>query len=429
MLYRQLLAATALALAAPLTAQSVDPGEPVAVASHVEQGIDFVYVDPQLSALAQQPRAQQPRNWMLRTVAFDWGETATRSAPNRLYQQLRGAAEQYRMTWGALPQFNIPAGATIGEGSDEELVSMLRERLGLAPGVEFDGALEETLREYQRVHGLKTTGRADQATIRSLNRGAPYYLQRIAVNAERARRLPETGQFGRYVLVDSGSAEVHLIERDRIADSMRAIVGAPDTKTPMMAVVMQSAKVNPYWNVPPNLIQSFTAPKVLKQGVSYLANYNYEVLPDWEPESEPIDPRSIDWEEVAAGNSNIRVRQLPGPWNSMGEVKFETPNRYGIYLHDTPKKELFREANRWVSNGCVRLEDADRFASWVFGDLPSGQRPEQRVQLPEPVPVYMTYLTVAATADGVQFRPDPYGFDERAIGRAFGGERLASLDY
>ena len=219
------------------------------------------------------------------------------------------------------------------------------------------GSLAERVSEYQRVHGLKVTGIADDATIASLNLGPDYYL-RARGNLERARRLPGAGQFGRYVLVDSAAAEVHLVNGDRIADSMRAIVGSPEHKTPMMAVMMQNAKVNPYWNVPPDLIRKMTAPRVLKEGVSYLKNFRYEVLADWNPASQPIDPATVNWNDVVAGKSKILVRQLPGPSNSMGAMKFEMPNRFGIYLHDTPKKELFASANRWVSNGCVRLEDA-----------------------------------------------------------------------
>ena len=103
----------------------------------------------------------------------------------------------------------------------------------------------------------------------------------------------------------------------------------------------------------------------------------------------------------------------------MGAMKFEMPNRFGIYLHDTPKKELFASANRWVSNGCVRLEDARRFASWVFGDVPRAEGVETQVNLAQPVPVYMTYLTVAASPTGVTFRSDPYNYDAAAAQRLF----------
>ena len=250
------------------------------------------------------------------------------------------------------------------------------------------------------MHGLKVSGTADLATIRSLNLGADHYLRRLALNIERARRLPEIGQFQRYVVVDSGGAEILMFNHDRLAGSMRAIVGSPETKTPMMALLMRGAKVNPYWNVPDDMVRDFTAKNVLKQGTSYLKNFNYEVLTGSGSNIAPIDPSNVDWNAVAAGRSTVLVRQLPGPWNSMGEIKFETPNDYGIFLHDTPNKAAFAKADRWVSNGCVRLEDADRFTNWVFGGKPQSAERETMVSVPSPVPVYMTYLTVAASEGG-----------------------------
>src|SRR4030095_2469105 len=123
-------------------------------------------------------------------------------------------------------------------------------------------------------------------------------------------------------VVDSGAAETYLFDRDRQVDSMRVIVGSTKTKTPMMAVLMRNAKANPYWNVPPELIRSLTAKRVHEQGLSYLKNFHYEVLSDWSDTPHAVDPTKINWKQVAAGKSGILVRQLPGPWNSMGAMKF-----------------------------------------------------------------------------------------------------------
>jgi murein L,D-transpeptidase YcbB/YkuD len=188
----------------------------------------------------------------------------------------------------------------------------------------------------------------------------------------------------------------------------------------MMAVLLRSAKANPYWNVPPELTRSLTAKRIREQGLSYLREFHYEVLSDWSELARPVDPKTVDWKAVAAGKRDVRVRQLPGPWNSMGAMKFEMPNDYGIYLHDTPHKELFAGDDRWVSNGCVRLEDYRRFASWVFKDVPKVTSPvEQDFALAKPVPVYMTYLTVGAEPGGLVFHADPYGFDALAMPQMF----------
>ena len=140
-----------------------------------------------------------------------------------------------------------------------------------------------------------------------------------------------------------------------------------------------------------------------------------------------LDPATIDWQAVADGKLDVRMRRGPGPWNSMGEMKFEMPNDYGIYLHDTPLKEKFA-GDRWISNGCVRLEDYQRFARWVFGYVPQSSTPEQRIDLPRPVPVYMTYLTVEPSQNGVVFRPDRYGFDALAMPQMFGNQVASAAE-
>ena len=148
----------------------------------------------------------------------------------------------------------------------------------------------------------------------------------------------------------------------------------------MMAVLMRNAKANPYWNVPPELVKTLTAKKVKEQGLSYFSDFHYEVLSDWDANAQLIDPKSVNWKSIASSKKlpTILVRQLPGPWNSMGEMKFEMPNDFGIYLHDTPHEGTVRADDRWISNGCVRLQDYRRFAGWVFGQMPQEtSQPEQ----------------------------------------------------
>jgi murein L,D-transpeptidase YcbB/YkuD len=414
------LGAAAMLATTPLPAAQGPRGdEPVAVPRSIKQGIDFVYVDPQMSSVAR--RRQKPQNWLSRL--FNPGSNQ-RGAPNPMFDQLARGLQYYQATWGRLPQTRIPAGPALKRGSAGKRVALLRTRLGLPAGGGYDEQLFQLVTNYQRVHGLAPAdGIAGKATIASLNRGSMHYARRIAVNMERAFRLPQTRAFDRYVVVDSGAAEAYLFDRDRMADQMRVIVGSPETKTPMMAVLMRGAKANPYWNVPPELVKSLTAKKVKEQGLSYFQNFHYEVLSDWGANATLVDPKEINWKSIASAKDlpTIRVRQQPGPWNSMGEMKFEMPNDYGIYLHDTPLKEKFA-GDRWISNGCVRLEDYRRFATWVFGRMPQeSSQPEQYLPLPRPVPIYLTYLTVEATGNGVMFRPDPYGFDAIAMPQMFDG--------
>jgi murein L,D-transpeptidase YcbB/YkuD len=167
-----------------------------------------------------------------------------------MFVDLARGLQQYQTTWGRLPDVRIPAGPVLKRGATGKRVDLLRTRLGLSPGGGYDEQLFQIVTSYQGVHGIgPVDGIAGKATIASLNRGADYYARRIAINVERAYRLPPARTFDRYVVVDSGAAEARLFDRDRVVDEMRVVVGAPKTKTPMMAVLMRSAKVNPYWNV------------------------------------------------------------------------------------------------------------------------------------------------------------------------------------
>ena len=422
-----ILGAVTLVASTPALAAGVPRGdEPVAVPRSIKQGVDFVYVDPQMSTVAR--RHQRPQNWLQRVFNLNFGNT--RAAPNPLFVQLARGLQQYQMRWGNLPQTHIAAGPVLKRGSTGKRVELLRTRLGLSPRGGYDEQLFQAVATYQTVHGVgPADGIAGKATIASLNRGYGHYAKRIAINVERAWRLPATRAFDRYVVIDSGAAEAYLFSRDRVVDGMKVVVGSPKTQTPMMAVLMRSAKANPYWHVPPELIRSLTAKRITEQGLSYLKDFHYEVLSDWTANAQYVDPKTINWKAIASGKKEptILVRQLPGPWNSMGKMKFEMPNDYGIYLHDTPHKELFAKHDRWLSNGCVRLEDYQRFATWVFGRIPqpTTQR-EQVFELPRPVPIYMTYFTVEPSNNGVVFRADPYGFDALAMPQMFGSREVAS---
>jgi murein L,D-transpeptidase YcbB/YkuD len=198
---------------------------------------------------------------------------------------------------------------------------------------------------------------------------------------------------GRYVLVDAASARLYMIEDGRVRDSMKVIVGKPETPTPELKSVINYETLNPYWHVTPDLAQTLIAPRVLKEGEAYLTTRGYEVLSGWGPDAQVLSPDSVDWKAVAAGQARVYVRQRPGPANSLGQFKFDLPNGDGIYLHDTPKKELFAQDVRNLSHGCVRLEDAPRLARWLLGkDPPAAAAPEENVLLPQPVPITISYL-------------------------------------
>ena len=243
---------------------------------------------------------------------------------------------------------------------------------------------------------------------------------RVLASLDRARDVPPEG---RYVMVDTAGARLYMIEDGQIVDSMKVIVGKadPSTQTPMLASTIYYATLNPYWHVSPEMVRSLIARNVLDQGMSYLKTRGYQVMAA-DGSDQMLDPAKVNWRAVAAGQETVRVRQLPGPANSMGRIKIGFPNGDDIYLHDTPNKELFAQDDRTLSHGCIRLEDAERLGRWLLGRDPqaASRDPEQNVLLPKPVPIYVTYLTARVRDGQLSFVDDIYGRDGQ-------GQQVAAL--
>jgi murein L,D-transpeptidase YcbB/YkuD len=232
---------------------------------------------------------------------------------------------------------------------------------------------------------------------------------RVLASLDHARDIPPQG---RYVMVDTAGARLYMIEDGRIADSMKVIVGKsdPSTQTPMLASTIYYATLNPYWHVSAEMVRSTIAPNVLSMGLGYIRSRGYQVMSS---DGTMLDPATVDWKAVAAGRDTVRVRQLPGPANSMGRIKIGFPNSSDIYLHDTPNKDLFAQDDRSLSHGCIRLEDAERLGRWLMGREPQAAStdPEQNVLLPTPVPIYVTYLTARVEGGQLSLADDIYGRD------------------
>ena len=234
---------------------------------------------------------------------------------------------------------------------------------------------------------------------------------RILASLDRVRDVPPQG---RYVMVDTGGAHLYMIDDGNIVDSMKVIVGKadPTTQTPMIASTIYYATLNPYWHVSGEILRSTIAPNVLSMGTGYLKSRGYQVMAA-DGSDAPLEPTKVDWRAVAAGRETVRVRQLPGPANSMGQIKIPFPNGSDLYLHDTPNKDLFSADDRNLSHGCIRLEDAQRLGRWLMGRDPkaASHDPEQNVLLPSPVPIYLTYLTAQVQNGQLSYLDDIYGRD------------------
>ena len=344
------------------------------------------------------------------------GATEPKPTENFIQRDFAAAKSRFDAAWGALPQTPLASGPALSSGSTGPRVASLRTRLGLPADGGFDAALAERISAFRRAHDLPAGVSADDAVIAALNRGHAYYSGIIEQNLRRAAELPVMpGK--RFVLVDTAEQRLYLYEGERQVDTMKVIVGKASDKTPLMAGFISYAEINPYWNVPEDLVRDRYAARIIAGGRNYLDTRGFTVM-EGHDENERVVPYSeIDWRAVQAGRRAVWLRQDPGPGNGMGRVKFMFPNRFGVYLHDTPSVALFDQDTRLESAGCVRVERPWDLARWLYGREMGWQgRPNnQRVDLPEPVPVYLAYFTAMPKPEGFDFRQDVYAKDRAGI--------------
>jgi len=225
----------------------------------------------------------------------------------------------------------------------------------------------------------------------------------------------------RHVRVNIAGFWLGLVEDGRPVHEMPVVVGRDEWETPVFSSRITHVVFNPRWTVPAAIAQEDLLPKLRKEP-DYLAKHGIRVYASWAHDAEPVDPTSLDWNAIGDDVTRLRFVQDPGPENPLGRIKFELPNVFDVYLHDTPSQPLFQRPIRMYSHGCVRVGDADALAAWLFGDMPewNAQRRAEilasfetkTVRLRTPVAVHVLYLTAWADADGVHFRRDFYGRDE-----------------
>jgi len=338
------------------------------------------------------------------------------------YDQLRGALDSLRALGDAgWPE--VPAGPALRVGDTGDRMRVLATRLGLDPAevgvARTDSLLHERITTFQRRHGLEVDGIVGRETLAALNVTAPERARQVMVNLERWRWLPEhLGE--RYVLVNIADYRLSLVENGTALVDFPVVVGKAYRRTPVFSGTMTYLVFNPTWEVPPGIIRADVLP-TLRRDPAYLERMDMQVLRGWGADEEVVDPTSIQWSQVQPGT--YRFRAHPGPANPLGRVKFMFPNRFSVYLHDTPARELFARTRRAFSSGCIRLAEPATLAGALLADHPhwtadaidsamtEGGAPET-VRLPRAVPVHLLYWTAWVDEDGrLQFRPDIYERD------------------
>ena len=318
----------------------------------------------------------------------------------------------------------VPAGPELRVGSRGGAVEALRQRLVASgdldqvagSGPVYDSLVEAGVKRFQARNGLNRSGVVDKDTLASLNVSAATRLQQLETNIVRLRAY--SGDLGeRFVIVNLPGASVETVENGVVYSHHRAGVGRIDRQSPIMQTKATEINFNPYWHVPPSLIKKDLIPK-MKANPNYLAEEKIHIL---DKDGQDVSPTSINWNSDEA--THFSYRQEPGSeLDALGFVRINIPNPYGVYMHDTPEKGVFGDDFRFVSSGCVRVQDVRDYVAWLLKDNPGWSRDQidevirsgqqQNVKLTQPVNVYWIYVTAWATPDGVvQFRPDIYQRD------------------
>lgn len=284
-----------------------------------------------------------------------------------------------------------------------------------AGGDLFDKATEEALKRFQVRHGLSQTGSVGRLTTRALNVPVDVRLNQLRASIHRL----EGNAFAftqRYVVVNIPGAQVEAIDSGVVERRHVAIVGRPDRPSPVLATRITAVNLNPNWTVPMSIVKADIIPQMRKDP-GFLAKHNMRIIGAGNQE---IAPATIKWATLQS--PNFFVKQDPGALNSLGQVRIDMPNTHAVFMHDTPKKDLFRNDVRFNSSGCARIDGVRDLASWLLkgtewenrGRIDAAIATNERkdIKLTKAVPVAWVYLTGWASGDGmIHFRDDIYGLD------------------
>jgi len=350
--------------------------------------------------------------------------------PQPGYQRMMTAITSLRnlVEKGGWPK--LPTRFILREGMRHPAVSILRQRLMLSgdyamPGKTdedyFDGSLAAAVSFFQMRHGLGIDGVAGRRTLAALNVSAAYRLQQLELNMERWRWLPRNlGR--RHLLVNIPDFSLQVIDNSQEILRMRVVAGKPHRSTPIFSDMVEYLVINPYWYLPETIVVEDMVPLILSDP-EYLQKKGIKVFAAGSDEQLELDQTTIDWTGISKEKLPYKLRQDFGPSNALGRIKIVFPNRFSVYMHDTPSQGLFKQNSRDFSSGCIRLEKPVELTTYLLEGNPLWNREailaaidsgvRQVIALAEPIPIHIVYMTAWADKQGViHFRDDIYGWDK-----------------
>ena len=282
----------------------------------------------------------------------------------------------------------------------------------------FDGELKSAIQLFQADHGLNDDGVAGDFTLQAINISPKTRLIQVLVNLERIR-WNEFASKSKYILVNQPNFQAYLFENDMVTWQSRVVIGLPEHQTQEFSDVMTHLIINPVWHVPRSISIDEYLP-IIQENPNFLDDNDMILIV--RGTNQEIDPKLIDMNQFDSNNFPFLIKQNPSNINALGVVKFMFPNRFNIYMHDTPMKELFFKDERTFSHGCVRVQDPFQFAFNLLSYQETEPRKkfqkvllskeESQINFKDPIPVSLIYRTVFFGNYGQpQYRSDIYGRD------------------
>jgi murein L,D-transpeptidase YcbB/YkuD len=354
---------------------------------------------------------------------------ATLGPQTNFYRLFRSGLKEYRsiMAGGGWP--TVSSGPVLELGSTGPRVVELRNRLRVTGDLEgpeatdpqtFDAGLETAVKQFQSRHGIDADGKVGPRSVEEMNVPVETRVNQLRASLERSRWVFRDVPVD-FIVVDVAGFNVHLFKDGEEVWDSRVQVGKPYHATPIFKDTMRYLDFNPTWTIPPGILRRSTLPAIRKDP-SYLGRSNMTVLTT---SGQVVDPSTIDWEATKTKGFPYMIRQEPGAHNALGRVKFMFPNKYMVYLHDTPSKGLFARSERTFSSGCIRVQNPFELAELLLEnqgwdrariDQVVESRKTTRVNLKNPITVMLLYWTAQVDDDGtVHFRKDVYNRDAPII--------------
>jgi L,D-transpeptidase YcbB len=361
---------------------------------------------------------------------------------HRHYRALKTELKQYQRIAAEGGWPGIASGQAMHPGKSDARIPAVRQLLTITGDLTtavvvslelYDDVLEDAVKSFQGRHGLKVDGIIGRRTTAALSVPVEKRIQQILLNMERWR-WTEHELGAKYVLIDIAGFNLQGVVDHHIQLEMRVIVGQRHHETPVFSDTIKYIEFHPFWNITPSIARNEMLGD-LREDNNYLTTKHIRLFSSWQADADELDPLSLDWNEVTRKQiSRYKLRQDPGPWNSLGVVKFVFPNKYSVYLHDTPTQSLFEETDRAFSHGCIRLNEPIKLAQFLLVDssdkwnnqsiqeLVDNER-RRIVKLQQQVPVHLVYQTVWVDKDeALHFSKDLYGRDKQLGKALFGGE-------